>query len=71
MDNSFTIQTLPCMVSLLGESQTFKIGDRIEVYNTITKKIAYNATIIGIQAIRHEKGHVISNLLTSAKLISL
>lgn len=70
MENSFTIQTMPCMVSLLGKSQTFKIGDRIEIYNTITKKIAYMATIVGEGAVKNDEGYVIGNSLKSAKLIS-
>ena len=70
MNNSFTIQTMPCMVSLLGKSQTFKIGDRIEIYNSITKKIAYLATVVGEVAVKNDQGYIIGNLLTTAKLIS-
>jgi hypothetical protein len=70
MKNSFKIQTLPCMVSLLGKSQTFKIGDRIEIYNTITKEIAYLATIVGEVTVKNDQGYIIGNSLRSAKLIS-
>ena len=70
MEKSFTIQTMPCMSSLLGKSQTFKIGDRIEIYNTITKKIAYLATIVGQETVKNDEGYIIGNSLKSAKLIS-
>lgn len=69
MTNSFTIQTMPCMVSLLGKSQTFKIGDRVEIYNTITKKISRIATIVGHVTIKTDDGYIIGNSLRSAKLI--
>ena len=69
MENSFTIQTIPCMVSLLGKSQTFKIGDCIGIYNTITKKLSYTATIVGEVTVKNSEGYVIGNSLTSAKLI--
>ena len=68
MTSSFTIETLPCMVSLLGKSQTFKVGDRIEIFNTITKQVYRTATILnrGQQLTSH--GEKLENSLRSARV---
>lgn len=69
MKNSFTIQTMPCMISLLGKTQNFKNGDRVKIYNTITKKVWNEAIIIGHQTIMLDSGEKIGNSLKSAILI--
>jgi len=70
MENSFKIQTSPCMVSLLGEVQTFKIGDKVEVFNTITKKMSFVATIVGACTLMNDKGQKWGNSLRSARVKS-
>jgi hypothetical protein len=69
MENSFTIQTMPCMVSLLGETQNFKIGDRVEIYNTITKKVWQQVSVVSHTLIKTDDGYILNNSLRSAKLI--
>lgn len=69
MKNSFTIKTMPCMVSLLGETQNFKIGDRVEIYNTITKKVWQEVTVVSHTLIKTDDGYILNNSLRSAKLI--
>lgn len=69
MTNSFTIQTAPCMISLLGKTQIFKVGDKVEIFNTITKKVSRIVTIIGEGTVMNEKGEKWGNTLQSARLL--
>ena len=64
----FTIETTPCMVSLLGKTQTFKIGDTIEIYNTITKEVVRTATIINRGEQLTTKGEKLNNSLSSSRV---
>lgn len=57
------------MVSLLGETQNFKIGDRVEIYNTITKKVWQEVTVVSHTLIKTDDGYILNNSLRSAKLI--
>jgi hypothetical protein len=68
---TFTIQTLPCMVTLLGKSQTFKVGDKIEIYNTITKKVYRTATIINRGQQLTDQGEKLENSLRSARVLNI
>lgn len=67
----FTIKTKPCMVSLLGKFQTFKVGDRIEIFNTITKDVYRTATIINRGAQLSDKGEKLENSLRSARVLNI
>ena len=66
----FTIETIPRMVSLLGKTQTFKIGDTIEIYNTITKEVVRTATIINRGEQLTTKGEKLNNSLSSSRVKS-
>ena len=68
MTNSFTIQTLPCMESLLGKTQIFKVGDKVEIFNSITKKVSYIVTIVGECTVMNEYG-TWGNGLRTARLL--
>jgi hypothetical protein len=67
---NFTIQTVPCMVSLLGKFQTFKVGDRIEIFNTITKEVYRTATILNRGQQLTDKGEKLENSLRSARILN-
>jgi hypothetical protein len=57
------------MVNLLGKSQIFKIGDKIEIFNTITKEVYRNALIINRGEQLTDKGEKLNNSLRSARVI--
>jgi hypothetical protein len=57
------------MISLLGKTQIFKVGDKVEIFNTITKKVSRIVTIIGEGTVMNEKGEKWGNTLQSARLL--
>jgi hypothetical protein len=59
------------MVTLLGKSQTFKVGDKIEIYNTITKKVYRTATIINRGQQLTDQGEKLENSLRSARVLNI
>jgi hypothetical protein len=67
----FTIETAPCMVSLLGKFQTFKVGDRVEIFNTITKEVYRTATILNRGQQLTDKGEKLENSLRSARVLNI
>jgi hypothetical protein len=66
----FTIKTLPCMVSILGKFQTFKVGDKIEIFNTITKEVYRTAIILNRGQQLTNKGEKLENSLRSARVLN-
>jgi hypothetical protein len=70
MTNDFTIETLPCMVSILGKFQTFKVGDKIESFNTITKEVYRTAIILNRGQQLTNKGEKLENSLRSARVLN-
>ena len=68
---NFTIETVPCMVSLLGKFQTFKVGDRIEIFNTITKEVYRTATILNRGQQLTDKGEKLNNSLRSSRVLNI
>ena len=68
---TFTIETLPCMASFLGKSQTFKVGDRIEIFNTITKEVYRTATILNRGQQLTDQGEKLENSLRSARVLNI
>ena len=71
MTTDFTIETTPCMVSLLGKFQTFKVGDRIEIFNTITKEVYRTAKILNRGQQLTDKGEKLENSLRSARVLNI
>jgi hypothetical protein len=57
------------MVALLGKSQTFKVGDKIEIFNTITKEVYRTATILNRGQQLTDKGEKLENSLRSARVL--
>ena len=70
MKTNFTIETLPCMVKLLGKLQTFKVGDKVEIFNTITKEVYRTATILNRGQQLTDQGEKLENSLRSAKVLN-
>jgi hypothetical protein len=70
MTSNFTIETAPCMVALLGKSQTFKVGDKIEIFNTITKEVYRTAIILNRGQQLTDKGEKLENSLRSARVLN-
>ena len=70
MTSNFTIETAPCMVELLGKFQTFKVGDKIEIFNTITKEVYRKAIILNRGQQLTDKGEKLENSLRSARVLN-
>jgi hypothetical protein len=56
------------MESLLGKTQIFKVGDKVEIFNSITKKVSYIVTIVAECTVMNEYG-TWSNGLRTARLL--
>lgn len=80
MANQIIVKSVPCLVSLLGETQTFKTGDKVEIFNILTRKVSRVGTIVSqasdiaylpdrVFTLVDDNGNKFENYLQSARLL--